>query len=211
GNGIAVDGAGSVYVAGQTDSANFPLSSAVQATFGGTQDAFVTKLNASGSALVYSTYLGGDDYEIASSIAVDTADNAYVTGDTFSGNFPLSNALQSTLAGTQDAFVTKLNSSGTALVYSTYLGGNNTENARGIETDGAGNAYITGNSASPDFPISSALQPALAGGDDAFVTKLNANGTALVYSTYLGGNGDDFGFGITIDSNHDAYVTGSTR
>src|SRR6185295_3237272 len=159
----------------------------------------------------YSTYLGGDDYEIASSIAVDTADNAYVTGDTFSGNFPLSNALQSTLAGTQDAFVTKLNSSGTALVYSTYLGGNNTENARGIETDGAGNAYITGNSASPDFPISNALQPALAGGDDAFVTKLNANGTALVYSTYLGGNGDDFGFGITIDSNHDAYVTGSTR
>jgi PKD repeat protein len=211
GAGIAVDSAGNAYVTGFTISSDFPTANALQPALRGTTNAFVAKLNPAGSALVYSTYLGGSNSDDGSSIAVDSAGNAYVTGTTSSGDFPTVNALQPALRGTADAFVAKLNPAGSALVYSTYLGGSNYEGSSGIAVDSAGNAYVTGTTFSFDFPTANALQSTLGGASDAFVAKIDAAG-ALVYSTYLGGAaaGDD-GAGIAVDSAGNAYVTGSTR
>jgi hypothetical protein len=211
---IAVDGAGSAYVTGDTFSTDFPTTAgAVQATFaGGGDDAFVTKFNATGSGLVYSTYLGGSGGEIGVGIAVDDAGSAYVTGYTLSTDFPTTaGAAQTTHAGEFDAFVTKLDATGSRLVYSTYLGGNSTEQTQGIAVDGAGSAYVTGGTFSTDFPTTvGAAQTTYAGGVDYFVTKLDATGSGLVYSTYLGGNGGDSGARIALDGAGSAYVTGST-
>ena len=211
-NSIAVDSTGSVYVAGYTYSTNFPTANAIQAIRGGDRDGFVTKVNAAGTALVYSTYLGGIDMDFANSIAVDSAGNAYVTGTTSSANFPTANAIQSIFGGELDAFVTKLNAAGSALVYSTYLGGNRYEIGSGIALDSARNAYVTGSTISTNFPTANAFQSAIGQVelDDVFVTKLNAAGSALVYSSYLGGTDYDNGYGIAVDSAGNAYVTGST-
>jgi hypothetical protein len=160
--------------------------------------------------LIYSTYLGGNSLDTGWAIAVDSVGNAYVTGDTYSSNFPTMNPLQAANGGGNDAFVAKLNSAGSALVYSTYLGGSGIEHGYGIAVDSAGNAYLTGLTSSTDFPIKNPLQAASGGGSDAFVAKLNSAGSALVYSTYLGGSGDDFGADIAVDSAGSAYVTGST-
>ena len=216
GRGIAVDGAGNAYVTGQTDTLNFPgtAGSSIQPTLGGSQDAFVTKLNAAGTAILYSTYLGGSDNDGGSSIAVDVDGNAYVTGETFSSDFPgtAGNPIQSTLGGFIDAFVTKLNATGTAILYSTYLGGPFADAGSGIAVDREGNAYVIGLTSSSSFPgtAGSLIQPTLSGNGDVFVTKLNAAGTALVYSTYLGGSGDELGRGIAVDGAGNAYVTGVT-
>jgi hypothetical protein len=214
GYGIAVDAAGNAYVTGRTGSANFPATaSAVQTSLPGIQNAFVMKLNPTGTALVYSTYLGGSGYDIGTAIAVDAAGNAYVTGTTGSSNFPsTTGALQTTYGSNDDVFVTKLNPTGTALVYSTYLGGTSDDDGEGIAVDAAGNAYVTGYTDSSKFPTTpGAYQTALGGSVDAFVTKLNPTGTALVYSTYLGGTGGDSAFGIAVDNAGDAYVTGKTQ
>jgi hypothetical protein len=225
GRGIAVDSSGDAYVTGQTSSTDFPTMNPLQPTNGeaGNYTAFVTKLNPTGSALVYSTYLGGSDNEIdgGSGIAVDSSDEAYVTGTTRSTNFPTMNPLQSTNgegAGTDTAFVTKLNPTGSALVYSTYLGGSDGESdsAIGIAVDSSGDAYVTGQTASTNFPTMNPLQSTNgegAGEYTAFVTKLNPTGSALVYSTYLGGSssGEDGGESVAVDSAGDAYVTGSTN
>jgi hypothetical protein len=210
GLGIAVDTSGNAYVTGLADSTNFPTANAFQGTKNVGDDAFVTKLNAAGSALVYSTYLGGGALDQSNGVAVDAAGNAYVTGQTASTDFPTTpGAFDTTDNPFSDAFVTKLNASGTALVHSTYLGGNSTDIGSGIAVDSAGNAYVTGFTASSDFPPTPgafADKP----GIDAFVTKLNASGTALAYSTYLGGDDDDGGRGIAVDSAGNAYVTGET-
>jgi len=209
--GIAVDGAGSAYVTGYTTSTNFPTVSPLQDTYGGAYDAFVAKLNAAGSALVYSTYLGGSDEDHGRSIAVDSSGNAYVTGQTSSTNFPTVGSLQAANSGNSDAFVAKLNAAGSALVYSTYLGGSSSDWGTGIAGDSSGNVYITGYTYSTNFPTASPLQATKVGFDnDAFVAKLNAAGSALVYSTYLGGNGSDFAQGIAVDGAGNAYVTGLT-
>jgi hypothetical protein len=211
GTGVAVDSAGNAYVTGYTYSTNFPTASPLQPANGGGFDAFVTKLNAAGSALVYSTYLGGSDRDDGYSIAVDSAANAYVTGETWSTNFPTASPLQAAKAGQYDAFVAKLNAAGSALVYSTYLGGSDGGSAgNGIAVDPAGNAYVTGNVSSQYFPTASPLQAASGGTQDAFVAKLNTAGSALVYSTYLGGSEGDYGHGIAVDSAGNAYVTGET-
>jgi hypothetical protein len=212
GSSIAVDSTGSVYVTGATYSTNFPTANALQATRGGDRDAFITKVNAAGSALVYSTYLGGSDMDFANSIAVDSAGNAYATGATFSINFPTANALQNAIGGQSDAFVTKLNAAGSALVYSTYLGGNGYDVGSDIALDAASNAYVTGSTLSTNFPTVNAFQSAIGhvDFDDVFVTKFNAAGSALVYSSYLGGTDYDYGSGIALDSAGNAYVTGST-
>ena len=213
GEDIAVDSAGNAYATGNTFSDNFPVVNAIQSTFGGFTDAYVTKINAAGSAFVYSTYLGGSDSEIGEGINVDSAGNVYVTGDTTSTNFPLANAVQGTYGGGQDAFVSKLNAAGSAFVYSTYLGGSDQEDGESIAPDSAGNAYITGNTFSTNFPTANAIQPANGGTtitQDAFVTKLNATGSAFVYSTYLGGTGGEIGFGIAVDSAGNAYIAGGT-
>ena len=219
GFGIAVDHDGNAYVTGATDTpgSGFPgtAGSSIQSTFGGRADAFVTKLNATGTALVYSTYLGGSGNDLGQGIAVDQGGNTYVTGETLSPGFPgtAGSLIQNTFDG-QDAFVTKLNAAGTALVYSTYLGGSVGGSAgHGIAVDQAGNAYVTGFTGGTGFPgtAGSPIQSTFGGGLDAFVTKLNAAGTALVYSTYLGGSGGfDQGFGIAVDHDGNAYVTGAT-
>jgi hypothetical protein len=172
--GIAVDTAGNAYVTGRTQSPDFPTVNPLQPTYGGgDSDAFVTKVNPSGSALVYSTFLGGSNEEFGFGIAVDTAGNAYVTGATLSPDFPTVNPLQPTLGGGFDAFVTKLNPSGTALVYSTFLGGRDLDRGNGIAVDSAGNAYVTGETSSPNFPTVNPLQPTFGGGfADAFVAKI---------------------------------------
>ncbi len=187
---IAVDSGGNAYVAGDTWSNDFPTTSgALQTTFaGGQNDGFVTKLNSTGSALVYSTYLGGSSDDETLAIAIDSGGNAYVTGWTNSTNFPTMNPFQATFGGgILDAFVTKLNSEGTALVYSTYLGGSDHDQGNGIAVDSDGNAYVAGATASTNFPIANPIQAVCAScpTTDAFVTKLNSSGSALVYSTYL--------------------------
>jgi plastocyanin len=209
--GIAVDASGNAYVTGRTYSTNFPTASPLQAAYGGATDAFVAKLNAAGSALVYSTYLGGTNTDEAYGIAVDASGSACVTGWTQSTNFPTANPLQSAPSGGEDAFVAKLNAAGSALVYSTYLGGSGYEFGQGIAVDASGNAYVTGLTNSTNFPTVNPLQAAnLATYYTAFVTKVNATGSALVYSTYLGGNIDDHGAGIAVDASGNAYVTGLT-
>jgi hypothetical protein len=213
GNGIAVDSAGNAYVTGLTRSINFPTMNPLQPTYRGRDDAFVTKLNPSGSALVYSTYLGGTKQDSGGAIAVDSLGNAYVTGFTDSTNFPTMNPLQSALGGFYgNAFVTKLNPSGSALVYSTYLGGSVYDGGSRVALDSAGSAYITGWTYSTNFPVTpGAFQTKYnGGGRDAFVARLNPSGSALVYSTYLGGSGDDITFGVAVDSTGNAYVTGGT-
>ena len=215
GEDIAVDSAGNAYLIGFTDSTNFPTANALQSTKGGNEDAFVTKLNSTGSALIYSTYLGGTETEVGFGIAVDSAGNAYVTGSTFSTDFPTANAFQSTNGGVserEDGFVSKLNAAGSALVYSTYLGGSRNDRSREIAVDSAGNAYVTGQTFSTDFPIANAFQGTKGSGNnyDVFVTKLNAAGSALVYSTYLGGSSYDSARGIAVDSAGNAYLTGDT-
>jgi len=216
GTGIAVDPAGNVYVTGTTTSTDFPTTPGTfDITDNPSQDVFVTKLNASGTALVYSTYLGGNNTDSTTGIAVDSADNVYVTGGTLSTDFPTTpGAFDTTKNPNFDAFVTKLNASGAGLVYSTYLGGNNSDGGNAIAVDSADNVYVTGGTLSTDFPTTPGAFDAIKNPDsgdwDDFVTKLNASGSALIYSTYLGGTMDDFTFGIAVDSARNAYVTGRT-
>jgi hypothetical protein len=212
--GIALDASGNVYVDGSSRSTNFPTTpGAFQTTnksathFNG----FVTKLNATGTALVYSTYLGGSGGDGCQGIAVDSAGNAYVTGVITSTDFPTVNPLQASSAGGQHAFVTKFNPTGTALVNSTYLGGSGSDDGNAIAVDSAGEAYVTGNTSSIDFPSANPVQANNGGGGgDAFVTKLNAAGATLLFSSYLGGSSLDFGQAIAIDPSGNIYVAGQT-
>ena len=197
-DGITVDALGNVYFVGTSTS------------YSASRDVIVGKLNPAASALVYLTYFGGSDIELARGIAVDPAGNAYVTGRTQSLNFPTStSAPQKTLRGNTDAFVTKLNAAGTSLVYSTYLGGNEHEEGSGIAVDAYGYAYVTGTTSSTNFPTTAgAFQTAAIGKQDAFVTELVPAGSSFFYSTYLGGSDADFGQEIAIDASFNAYVTG---
>lgn len=213
---IAVDATGQAYVTGSTTSADFPTTAgAFRTTTAGFSDAFVTKLNAAGSALVYSTYLGGDDFDRGHGIAVDAAGNAYMMGETWSLNFPTTPGVFQPAkgGGATDIFVTKLNPTGSALVYSSYLGGTGGEVPGRLALDAAGQAYLTGATPSFDFPTTAgAFQTAKTPYTfDAFVTKVNAAGSALAYSTYLGGGfGNDYGEAIAVDGSGRAYVTGYT-
>ena len=222
GYGVAVDGGGNAYVAGITFSTDFPTTpNAFDTTHnGGVYDGFVTKLNATGSALTYSTFLGGSgnetDYELlhfgASSIAVDETGNAYVTGFTGSTDFPTTpGAFDTSYGGAGDSFVTKLDASGSGLVYSTFLGGSGDDAGYGIAMDSSGNAYVTGRTRSGNFPTTpGAFDTSFPSNGDAFVTKLNPTGSALVYSTFLGGGNEDIGSGIAVDSSGNVYLTGQT-
>ena len=208
--GVAVDASGNAYVTGETSSTDFPLLNPFQPTLNGGDDAFVTKLNATGTTLIYSTYLGGNgNLDFGNSIAIDTSGNAYVTGTTVSTNFPLQNPFQSTIGGAFDAFVTKLSPTGSTLIYSTYLGGSDFEQGYSIAVNASGSAYVSGVTNSLDFPLQNPLQPARGGGNDVFVTKFSTAGSALIYSTYLGGSGNEDGFSIAADASG-AYVTGDT-
>ena len=211
GAGLAIDDSGNAYVVGATASGDFNTSNPLQNTNRGQQDVFVTKVNPQGSALVYSTYLGGQRNDVGTSIAVDFAGVAYITGSTASPDFPLQNPLQGTYGGGDlDAFVTKINAAGSALPYSSYLGGNLAEVGNSIAADLFGNIYITGATNSPNFPTLNPIQAQNRGAADAFITKLGPSGAALIYSTYLGGSNDDRGSGLVVDGVGTAYVTGAT-
>jgi hypothetical protein len=224
---IAVDSSGNAYVTGYTTSANFPVTpGAYQSTCGGgtctssTIDAFVTKLNSTGTALVYSTYLGGSGNDYGYGIALDASGDAFIAGTTFSSNFPITaGSFQQKCGGNScasgDGFVTELNSTGSGLVYSTYLAGSSTNQMNAIALDSSGNAYVTGYTKATNFPVTPGVfQPACASCKqalvDSYVTKLNSSGSALVYSSYLGGNNADVGYAITVDSSENAYITGYT-
>ncbi|HEX8556743.1 MAG TPA: SBBP repeat-containing protein, partial [Pyrinomonadaceae bacterium] len=216
---VAVDAAGQAYVTGVTYSADFPLVNAFQpASGGGGSEGFVAKLNPSGSALVYSSYLGGSDIEMSKSVAVDSAGAAYVYGDTTSNDFPVKNALQPARKGASDLFLTKVAPDGGTLEYSTYLGGSDGEVGflGDVAVDAAGAAYVAGTSYSSDYPVTpGAFQPATrtpAGlfDSDLVVTKVAPGGAALGYSTYLGGAGSDFCYGVAVDAAGQAHVVGHT-
>jgi len=217
GRGIAIDGEGNAYVTGTTGSSDFPTKNPYQGNLSGASDAFITKLSTAQSGFVfltylaYSTYLGGGSYDNGTGVAVDGSGNAYVTGYTESSDFPTKNPYQGSNAGISDIFITKLSSSGNALSYSTYLGGNSfDEDTGGIAIDGSGNAYVTGVTYSTNFPTKNPVQANLSGPYDAFITKLSSSGNALSYSTYLGGNMDDNGIGVAVDGEGNAYVVGAT-
>ena len=213
GAAIAVDSSGQAYVTGSTASTNFPLASPIRATLGGTKMAFALKLNAAGFLLLYSTYLGGTNYEVGTAIAVDSSGNAYIAGDTLSANFPVLNGAQNSWAGGSDVFVSKLTAAG-ALVFSTYGGGTANDHAGGIAVDLSGCVYVAGGTYSTNFPVVAALQSVAGGNQDAFVTKFDASGAAVFYSTYLGGNGAVTGEqanAIAVDASGNAYVAGVTN
>jgi IPT/TIG domain/Beta-propeller repeat len=207
GNAIAVDASGNAYVAGDTESSDFPVSNSIQTAIVGQRNAFVTKLSPTG-ILVYSTYLGGEAQDSAFGIAVDSAGSAYVCGDTISLSFPTQAPFQGTSAGGIDGFVAKLAPSGSQLVYSTYLGGSREDNANAIAVDASGAAYVAGDTISGNFPVVAALQVRYAGNRDAFVTKFSPGGSALVYSTYFGSTGTDSAQGIAVDGSGSAVVVG---
>lgn len=214
GKSIAVDSSGNAYVAGRTLSSDFPVFTG-QTTYGGNEDAFIFKLNSIGTALLYSTFVGGAAQDYGTGLALDNAGNAYVTGTTYSSNFPTTvGAYRTTYVGNDDCFVIKLNAYGTGAFYSTYLGGTNGDAAFGIAVDSAGSAYVTGSTYSSNFPTTSgAYDTSYNGGSipyDAFVTKLNPTGTGLAYSTFVGGTAQDYGYAIAVDSSGNAYVAGRT-
>lgn len=209
GSGIGVDSSGAAYVAGSTNSDNFPTASPIQPTRAGLTDAFVTKLSADGSTLVYSTFLGGTGDDQASDLSLDSSGKAYVTGTTTSSDFRLANALQATFGGGTDGFVAVVDSAGSSLVYSTYLGGSGQDSPRAITVDGLGNAYLTGQTSSLNYPEVNPIQTPLLG-TDAFVSIINPLGSALTFSSFLGGGGLESGNGIAIDSTGAIYLIGSS-
>jgi hypothetical protein len=216
GVGIGVDSAGNAYVSGLTDSSEttFPVAVGPDLTFNGSFDAFVAKVNATGTALAYAGYIGGAGFDQGVGIAVDSAGNAYVTGTTDSSEatFPVAVGPDLAFNGSFDAFVAKVNPAGTALVYAGYIGGAGSDQGVGIAVDSAGNAYVTGATDSPEatFPVTVGPDLTFNGSVDAFVAKVNPGGTALVYAGYIGGTGNDLGVGIAVDSAGNAYVTGLT-
>ncbi len=210
GLGIAVDGSGSAYVTGYTGSSDFPTQNFYDASYNGSYDVFVTKLSATGNSLLYSTYLGGSNFDGGAVVAVDGSGSAYVTGGTESTNFPTQNPYNASQNGQRDGFVTKLSTTGNSLLYSTYLGGSNYDDGLGLAVDGGGNAYVTGVTNSTNFPTQSPYDASHNGLNDAFVTKLSATGNSLVYSTYLGGSDFEHGWDIAVDGSGNAYVTGET-
>ncbi|MCL5671475.1 MAG: SBBP repeat-containing protein, partial [Acidobacteria bacterium] len=216
GQAITLDAGGDAYVTGITYSTNFPTTSgAFQTTYGGAGDAFVTEVNSTGAGLVYSTYLGGTGLDEGMGIAVDSSNNAYITGSTQSPNFPTLSPAQTLNAGSSDAFVTELNFTGTALVYSTYLGGSQVDVGTSIKVDGSGNAYVAGYTFSTDFPLQNPVQGSNAGTVNAFVTELSPGSLgvtpSILYSTYLGGSGDDRAYGLALDSSGNVYIAGSSK
>jgi hypothetical protein len=215
GNSIVINKNGNAYISGNTESSNYPTTSgAFDTSWNGRNsnmwgDVFVTQLNASGTGLVYSTYIGGSGDEKAYSMDIDGNSNTFITGRVYSINYPTTTgAYDVTLNTNGDLFVTKLNASGTALIYSTLIGGNGGEDCNAIKIDSSGNAFITGFTSSSDYPTTTGAFDVIYNNYDLFVTKINATGTALIFSTYIGGNGYEEGYSIAIDRSGNSFITG---
>ncbi|MFX0209191.1 MAG: SBBP repeat-containing protein, partial [Candidatus Hodarchaeota archaeon] len=208
GHGLYVDSSGFAYITGETQSRDFPTVNAYQHSYKGGSDAFVVKLAPSGDSILYSTYFGGSYLDFAQNIWVNSTGYAYVTGYTGSFDFPVKNAVDSALNGDFDAFIFNLDDTGSSLVYSTYIGGSDTEHSEDIFVDALGNAYITGWTYSSDFPTVNANDATLNGIYDAFVVKLSLNGSTFLYATYIGGNSIERSSSIYVDSLGCAYITG---
>lgn len=213
GSSIAVDNSNNVYIAGTTSSVNFPLHNSAFGSNAGLADIFVTKVDAAGANIIYSTYIGGSGLDRGDGIAVDNAGNAYVVGrvDSSSINFPTTpgSFASSYRGGDFDGVVFKLNAQGNGLVYSAFLGGEENDSTEGVAVDANGIAYVTGGTKSSAFPTTGNAYQGSRGGDtDAFLTKINATGSSLLYSTYIGGSGTDRGSGVAIDGNGNAYLAG---
>jgi len=208
---VAVDAAGAIYLAGVTDSIDFPTANALRPNPASDHDVFVAKLNPAGTAIIFVTYLGGVGEDRAQGVAVDATGAVYVAGFTRSTDFPTANAIQGSLKGLRDGFVARIAPSGDVLEFSTYLGGSAIEEITGLAIDATGNAYVVGRTFSVDFPTVGPLQPSRAGPDDFFISKLSPSGATLVYSTYLGGSSSEQSTGIAVDPAGHAYVTGVTQ
>jgi beta-propeller repeat-containing protein len=216
GNGIAVDSTGAAYIGGETYSTDFPIAGPpIQTSNAGADDGFIAKLDSNGTVLDYSTYIGGSSGDLVTGIALDSLNNAYVSGITVSSDFPTTTgAFQTTEPSTtsDNGFVAAIKADGSAKIYSTYLGGSGNNDALAIAADSAGEAYVTGDTNSSNFPVLNATQATLKGASatNVFITKLQANGSGLLFSTYYGGTLNDAGTGIAIDAFNDVYVTGRT-
>ena len=215
GSSIAVDSSNNIYVAGTTNSANFPTQGAAFPNKAGLSDIYVTKIAANGGSIIYSTYIGGSGQDRGDGIAVDSSGSAYVVGrvDSSSTNFPTTPGVigPTYRGGDFDGVALKLNPLGNGLAYSTFIGGEDNDSTEGVAVDASGSAYLTGGTKSQGFPITgSGFQTTRSGDTDGYLMKLNATGTALMYSTYIGGSGTDRGSGVAIDSNGNAYVAGYT-
>lgn len=214
GQSITLDSSNNAYITGTTDSTNFPTTfGANDTTYNGGQDAFILKLSADGSTLIYSTFIGGSSYDGGWAIAVDESSNAYITGYTQSSDFPTTTEANDTsFAGTSEAFVIKLSADGSTMLYSTYLGGSSTDSAFGIALDSSNNAYLAGHTGSSDFPTTPGANDTTYNAErDVFILKLSEDGSTILYSTLVGGGSDDRAWGIVLDSADYAYVTGSTN
>jgi len=219
--GMALDQSNNIYLVGWTFSSDFPRVNAFDNTLGGASDLIVTKLHSSGTALVYSTYLGGSGAEyvttgltagINNTIAVDERGSAYVGTTTNSDDYPTTaGAFDTTYnGGGADAVITKLDPAGNTLAFSTYLGGSGEDDLNALSIDGAGNVYLCGQTVSPEFPITAGAVDSTLGSFDVFVSKLNATGSGLAYSTFLGGADGDFGYAIAVDAFGRAHIAGTT-
>jgi len=212
GFGIAVDKEGNAYVSGETGSANMPISNALQPTYGGgPSDAFVFKLDPTGTQLLFSTFLGGSSDERALDCRLDASGAIYIAGRTGSPNFPTVAAVQPTFGGIRDAFLAKMDSAGSTLLFSTYLGGSGAENICALAVDPAGRAAVVGKTASLNFPVANAVQPTYGGGiGDVFVSRFDETGSSFIYSTYLGGSGDDQGFSAAVTRSGEVIAGGNS-
>lgn len=208
--GVAIDHAGAAIVTGATSSADLPTVNPYQRHLAGSVDAFIAKLAPAGTRLLYSTYLGGKAADSASGVGLDPAGNSYVVGSTASLRFPQHAAASPRAAGATRAFLVKLDPSGRHLGYVRYVGGSGADVALGVAVDAAGAAFVTGATASTDFPTTRALQSRFGGGTDAFVTKVAPGGTSIDFSTYLGGSGNDVATAIAVEGSGRVHVTGST-
>lgn len=213
---IAVDGTGSAYISGTagTPQDNFPVKGGLNLILNGPTDAFVAKVSVTGDSLDYCGFIGGSDWEWGYGIAVDKVGNTYVTGETSSSEatFPVKVGPDLLWNGGYDAFIAKVNAAGSALDYAGYIGGSDTDIGRAIAVDGAGNAYITGETRSKQdsFPVIVGPDLTFNGDEDAFIAKVSASGEALVYAGYIGGYPGDVGYSIAVDSTNNAYVVGFT-
>jgi uncharacterized protein (TIGR03437 family) len=211
-NAIAVDSKGSAYITGWTRSTDYPTQNPIDSMYAamGGEDSFVTKLAPSGSTLVYSTFLGGNSRDFGTGIALDSTGGAYVVGMTSSTDLPVVNAFQTAnKGGVQDGFLAKLSPGGDQMLLLTYLGGSGNEQDLRVVVDSTG-IYLSGSTSSADFPTVNAAQKTIGGNTDTFIAKLTPQGNSLIYSTYLGGSGDEFQYGLAVDASGSAYVTGWT-